>query len=203
MKEKHLSIKNILAFSFVACLMFIAFFIRLPFGFNTTIKNEVVPSATIVPTPSSSPSQKPTVGTKTSVGKQPLPVLSGASIFNAVNTYRAQNGHPFLSVSDELCRIAESRADYMMANNMSAFKTSGLGSHTGFRDVQYSGNGVGEDLAANVISTANVMTVWKNSPPHNELMLTTIKDNTPITKGCVATRVSEIGSIVVLEVGDK
>lgn len=183
--------------------MFVGFFFKLPFDFKSTNGNEVTPNITIAPFPVLSPSHEPTVSPKVAPTKQPLPVLNGASIFNAVNAYRSQNGAPFLSVSDELCRIAESRADYMMANNMSAFKTSGLGAHTGFRDVQYSGNGVGENLAANVASTANVMAIWKNSPPHNELMLWTIKDNTPITKGCVATRVSEIGSIVVLEVGDK
>jgi hypothetical protein len=34
-------------------------------------------------------------------------------------------------------------------------------------------------------------------------MLTTEKYGAPITKGCVATRVSEVGSIAVLLIGDK
>lgn len=203
MKEIQIKTKSFLIFFFVVSLMFVGFLFKLPFDFKSSSQKEVVPTITIAPFPVLNPSHEPTMSPKVTPTKQPLPVLNGASIFNAVNAYRSQNGEPFLSVSDELCRIAESRADYMMINNMSAFKTSGLGSHTGFRDVQYSGNGVGEDLAANVVSTANVMAVWKNSPPHNELMLTTIRDGTPITKGCVATRVSEVGSIVVLEVGDK
>lgn len=155
------------------------------------------PAASLVPTVTSQETPQ-SVATK-----PPLPVLSGADIFNAVNSYRAKNGKPFLSVSDELCKIAEDRANYMMANGMSAFKTSGVGAHTGFRDTQYSGMGIGENLAANVGSTARTMYIWENSLPHRELMLWTEKDGTLITKGCVATRVSIVGSIVVLEVGDK
>jgi len=110
-----------------------------------------------------------------------------------------------LTVSDELCRLAETRADYMMRNGMEAFKSSQTGSHTGLIDVssQYSGGGVGENLAANLSSDTAVIGIWKNSPPHRELMLWTEKDGFLITKGCVATRVSEVGSIVILLVGDK
>ena len=93
----------------------------------------------------------------------------------------------------------------MMSNRMTAFKSSETGGHTGLINVssQYSGGGVGENLAANVDTDASVIEIWKTSTPHRELMLWTEKDGTPITKGCIATRVSEIGSIVVLLVGDK
>ena len=141
--------------------------------------------------------------TETTEVGQPLPVLHGDVIFGLINQYRSSKGLPFLSVSDELCRLAEGRADLMMANDMEAFKRSGTGSHYGFDSTNYSGEGVGENLAANVGLDADVLTIWKNSPPHNELLLWTVKDGTPITKGCVATRVSKVGSIVVLLVGDK
>ncbi|MFA6007029.1 MAG: CAP domain-containing protein [Candidatus Shapirobacteria bacterium] len=156
------------------------------------------------PIPTSVPETTPTsTSTPTKTGKQPLPVLKGSSIFSFVNQYRASKGLPFLSVSDELCKLAEKRADLMMANNMEAFKKSGTGNHYQFDDVQYSGNGVGENIAANLGRDKDVVEKWKTSPPHNELMLWTEKEGTQITKGCVATRVSEVGSIVVLLVGDK
>lgn len=164
------------------------------------------PQPTVIPI--AIPTLKPTVKPlKQNVqqAKQPLPILSGSNIFNMVNAFRMTNGKPGLSVSDELCRLAEARADYMMANGMTAFKSSTTGGHTGFTDVssQYSGSGVGENLAANSATDASVIEIWKNSPPHRDLMLWTEKGGFPITKGCLATRVSEVGSIAILLVGDK
>lgn len=162
---------------------------------------------TPLPTPTPAPIKTPVpqaIPTPTPT-KQPLPVLNGGNIFNMVNAFRTANGKPGLSVSDELCRLAEARADYMMANNMAAFKSSKTGGHTGLIDVssQYSGSGVGENLAANLGTDASVIEIWKNSPPHRELMLWTEKNGSSMTKGCIATRVSEVGSIIVLFVGDK
>jgi len=176
------------------------------------LSNQTVPTVTPTksPTPTSAPTTtQPLKKTDTASQVQPtpakLPVLNGGNIFNLVNTYRSSNGKPFLTVSDELCNLAEIRADYMMRNGMEAFKSSQTGGHTGLIDVssQYSGGGVGENLAANLGSDPAVIEIWKNSPPHRELMLWTEKDGTLITKGCIATRVSEVGSIVVLLVGDK
>lgn len=189
--------------TFVVSLL-ILFFVSLG-GMSFLLRNYLIARQSINATPTASlaPAITSQETPQSVATKQPLPVLSGADIFNAVNSYRAKNGKPFLSVSDELCKIAENRADYMMANGMSAFKTSGVGAHTGFRDMQYSGMGIGENLAANVVSTARTMYIWENSPPHRELMLWTEKEGALITKGCIATRVSTVGSIVVLEVGDK
>ena len=93
----------------------------------------------------------------------------------------------------------------MMSNRMTAFKSSETGGHKGLTDVssQYSGGGIGENLAANVGTDTSAIETWKASAPHRELMLWTEKNGTSITKGCIATRVSEVGSIVVLLVGDK
>jgi uncharacterized protein YkwD len=145
---------------------------------------------------------KPMATSKPKASKN-LPVLNGGNIFSLINQHRSSLDLAFLSVSGELCGIAEARADLMMANEMKAFKESGTGSHFGLGGVSYSGEGVGENLAANVARNVDVLTIWKNSPPHNDLMLWTSKNGIPITKGCVATRVSEVGSIVVLLVGDK
>jgi len=150
--------------------------------------------------PTTIPTKKTTSSNPT---KQPLPVLNGGNIFSLVNQYRSSKGLPFLSVSDELCGMAGKRADLMMANNMEAFKKSSTGNHYQFDDVQYSGEGVGENVAANLAKDNDVVEKWKTSSAHNELMLWTEKEGTKITKGCVATRVSEVGSIVVLLVGDK
>jgi len=166
-------------------------------------------TTTPTPAPTGTIRRLPSINTPTpfpkAIEKPPLPVLNGSSIFNMVNTFRASNGKPFLSVSDELCRLAEARADYMMSNKMTAFKSSKTNGHTGFTNAisQYSGSGVGENLAANVSADMSVIEIWKNSPPHKELMLSVKENDTQITKGCIATRVSEIGSIVVLLVGDK
>lgn len=158
------------------------------------------PTATSTPPPTAKVNSAPVVAPT----KQPLPVLSGSEIFNAINAYRASRSKPGLSVSDELCRIAEGRADFMMVDKMAAFKSSSKGNHTGFRDTfDYSGAGIGENLAANVVSTASVMALWKSSPPHNELMLATEWNGTPMIKGCIAIRVKDYGSVVVLEIGDK
>jgi len=181
---------------------------------NRKLENQFsVLQPTVIPTPTPTkpvdPRKVPSRNMPTSfpkaIEKLPLPVLNGGNIFNRVNAFRTSNGKPFLSVSDELCRLAEIRADYMMSNGMAAFKSSKTGGHTGLIDVssRYSGGGVGENLAANLSNDPAVIEIWKNSPPHRELMLWTEKDGFLITKGCIATRVSEVGSIVVLLVGDK
>lgn len=169
-------------------------------GIKATIDLSSGKDVTIEPTSTTTPTKKTTLLNPT---KQPLPVLNGGNIFSLVNQYRSSKGLPFLSVSDELCGMAEKRADLMMANNMEAFKKSSTGNHYQFDDVQYSGEGVGENVAANLAKDSDVVEKWKTSPAHNELMLWTEKEGTKITKGCVATRVSEVGSIVVLLVGDK
>ncbi len=169
----------------------------------------VIPSSINTPTPSPVFTNKTTNKEKgnatkvTDASKPPLPILNGGNIFNLINQYRSSKGLPFLSVSSELCAIAEGRADLMMANDMEAFKKSATGSHFGLDSTSYSGQGVGENLAANLARDEDVLRKWQSSPPHNELMLWTSKDGTSITKGCIATRVSEVGSIIVLLVGDK
>lgn len=179
---------------------------------NNSQNNQFIASdkEIVSPTPPTRPTTTPTntptiVKPQTQPTSGELPVLNGGNIFGLINTYRTSNGKPILSVSDELCRLAEIRADYMMSNGMAAFKSSKTGGHTGLIDVssQYSGSGVGENLAANLSTDVSVIEIWKNSPPHRELMLWIEKDGFPITKGCVATRVSEVGSIAILLVGDK
>lgn len=212
-KSRQAGLASVIILIIVSALVFGLAYSSIYFENNKVGEQKGVVNETLTVTPTQSPTVIPTrspsinkdsvrVTTQPSV-KPTLPVLSGASIFNAVNVYRSSQGKSQFSVSGELCSIAEKRADYMMADKMAAFKSSGTGSHTGFRDTSYSGNMMGENLAANVTSTANTMSIWKSSPPHNELMLTTERGGFKMTKACIATRVSEVGSIVVLEIGDK
>jgi len=166
------------------------------------IKNERKPSAQ----PTEKINAEPQA--KTSIDK--LPVLNGGAIFGLINAYRASNGKPYWSVSDELCRLAEQRAEYLiqptyedfMENTYPSFKN-----HPGFQDIasafNYSGLGLSENLAMGAKSDTDVINIWKNSPPHNGLMLTTDYNGANYTKACVATRVKYYGSITVLLVGDK
>jgi len=147
-------------------------------------------------------SKPATTPSSTPVNTQTLPTLDEASIFSAVNAYRSASGKPPFNLSQELCAVAESRADFMMRDGMAAFKNSKTDAHVGYDDVFIPNNNMGENLAANVRSTNETMTVWKNSGPHNALLLITEVSGSAITKGCVATRVATYGSIVVLEVGD-
>lgn len=170
---------------------------------STVIPTIITPTSTPTKTPSKTNQQTENNTNSTTSSKPPLPVLSGANIFALINQYRSNQSLPFLSVSDELCNLAEKRASLMMANNMEAFKNSSAGNHYQFDSVEYSGEGVGENIGANFAKDADVVNAWKKSPGHNALMLLTEKDGAIITKACVATRVSEVGSIVILLVGDK
>lgn len=193
---------------------------------NSTLKapQNYPNNSTISPTetPTLQPTTKPTVlPTKTPVvvkittqpSQQPngnLPILNGGNIFGKINAYRITNGRPSWSVSDELCRLAESRAEYLiqptyedfMKNTYPSFKN-----HPGFQDMasalNYSGIGLSENLAMGAKSDEGVIQIWKNSPPHNALMLATDHNGTVYTKACVATRVKYYGSISVLLAGDK
>lgn len=134
-----------------------------------------------------------------------LPSLHGDVIFNLINQYRVSKGLPFYIVSNELCNLAQERANYLIANNMAAFKSSSIGNHTGFREMtaNYSGSGVGEDLLGNVTSDQYALADWQSSPPHNALLLATNYQGEIMTKACVATIVKPYGDIAVLLVGDK
>jgi len=164
----------------------------------TLNKENTSPSSSLKPT--TLPTNPPTT-----IKKQTLPVLNGGNIFNLVNAYRSANGKPFLSVSSELCGLAEERADYMIVNHREAFKTSTVGNHSNFSEATlgYSGGMIGENLAMNVTADQKVISLWKSSPPHNSLMLMTEKDGFVMSKACVATRVVKDGSIIVLLIGDK
>lgn len=158
--------------------------------------------------PSSDPTSRQS-GTQATVSQE-LPNLNGGNIFGLVNAYRISNGKPPWTVSDELCKLAEGRAEYViqptyddfLKNTYSSFK-----SHPGFQDMakafNYSGLGLSENLAMGARSDSGVITLWKNSPTHNALMLAVDHNGTVYTKACVATRVKYYGSITVLLAGDK
>jgi len=172
----------------------------------------VVPSQTPSPTikPTAQPTKKPNIESRTQTSTEKLPVLNGGTIFGLINKYRGSNNKPYWSVSDELCRLAEQRAEYLIQPTYEDFVKNTYPSfknHPGFQDMagafNYSGIGLSENLAMGAKSDADVLNMWKNSPPHNALMLATDHNGTTYTKACIATRVKYYGSITVLLAGDK
>ncbi len=153
-------------------------------------------------------------------------ILDNDHILLLINQYRIQNGLVKLEKSTELCKLAEERASYLMADRMSAYRSSQIGNHTGFKKagVGYSGTGVGENIGANLANgfkenpngdfskNRNIVKTnqdigavnqWKQSPPHNELLLSKEKGETILTKACVASRVEDYGMLTVFLTGDK
>lgn len=179
---------------------------------DNRITSTLVPTNSPTPTvmPTSKPTEKPSDDSEKQPSTSKLPVLNGSAIFGLINSYRASNGKPFWSVSSELCRLAEQRAEYLiqptyedfLKNTFPSFK-----SHPGFQDManslNYSGLGLSENLAMGAKSDSDVLNMWKNSAGHNSLMLATDHNGTTYTKACVATRVKYYGSITVLLAGDK
>lgn len=202
---------------FIVLLLTAAYLlIRIQTSTKSTANKQVTP--TVVPTYSPTPTIKPTVQpakktntepqTQTSTDK--LPVLNGGAIFGLINAYRTSSGKPYWSVSDELCRLAEQRAEYLIQPTYEDFVKNiypSFKNHPGFQDMadafNYSGLGLSENLAMGAKSDIGVINNWKNSPAHNGLMLTTDHNGTTYTKACIATRVKYYGSITVLLVGDK
>jgi len=168
----------------------------------------------VLPTPTAIPTSKP------------VQILNNDNILKLINQYRQQNGLEPLTKSEELCRLAEQRASYLMADRMSAYRSSDIGNHSGFRSSVdgYSGNGIGENIGANIPpgfkdnpnddysgytkqyktnQDAGAVSQWVHSPPHNALLLTNEKDGVKLTKGCVAHRIEDYAMLTVLLVGDK
>lgn len=142
-----------------------------------------------------------------------VPKLNSGTIFNLINNYRQSKGLWNYSVSDELCVLAEKRADFLMANDMAAAKASFPENHIGlYEQMQvYSGTGVAENFVTNIYTDQEVLTAWQTSPPHNEVLLSTktVRADQPeyartsVTKGCIAVKINGYESMVVLLVGDK
>lgn len=169
------------------------------------------PLPTIKPTkPALIPSTpKPTVIPKL-IPSQPKSNINGSGVFNSVNAYRASKGLPGLDVSDELCRLATIRANFIAIDNHKRLKEEP--GHPGFDEQlgfdKYSGRYIGENISFIGFKSTNnssqgVVDWWKISPSHNELLLNTQVEGITATKGCVATALDNEGTISILLVGDK
>lgn len=181
---------------------------------ENVIPGTPLPSPTIIPTQAPNPTFIPTP--KPAIAPKPVPTvkptISGSEVFNAINAYRHSRGLPGLDVSDELCKFAQTRANFLVADNEKTARESSIGNHIGFKDQvsfdQYSGDFVGEAFARIGIlspsySSSGVVTGWKNSPPHNGLLLRTKENGITSNKGCVATATNQEATVTVLLVGDK
>lgn len=173
-----------------------------------------LPSPPVLPTQTPEPTFIPTP--KPTIAQTPTPILkptiSGSEVFNLVNAYRRSQSLSGLDVSDELCKFAQTRANFLVADNEKAARESSTENHIGFRDQvsfdQYSGDYVGENIAriginSTSYSSSGVVTGWKNSPPHNKLLLRTEENRIISNKGCVATATNQEATVTVLLVGDK
>lgn len=183
-------------------------------------KDAPVPAQSLMPvqteSPSVQPAQTPVITQKptTQVNQQAdtpkpvsdAPILSGANIFYFINGYRSQNGKPELQLSNELCQLAQYRANLML-NEDSRLEKSSVGNHYKFSELmdRYSGNTLGENVFSSLRSgDVKAIEIWKDSPPHNELMLS-LKDpqDTVFTHGCVGTAYNGNSNVAVFLIGDK
>ncbi len=90
-----------------------------------------------------------------------------------INNYRAQNGLPALSMSNALYNASEGHsADMGLRNYFSHTGSDGSSPWDRIRAAGYTYNTyLGENIAAGYVDAQSVFDAWRNSPPHNENML--------------------------------
>lgn len=171
-------------------------------AFTQTLPPQATPQKTITPQATKNPIAFQSAPI---IQKTPTVSLNPDTVFWLINGYRNTQGKPALQKSNELCAIANSRVDGVMANWRSSYDNTKVGAHYGFAQSasSYSGTGVGENLYFNGTSEGMVLEGWKSSPRHNELLLATERGGTVINFGCVASKYSDIGSVTLLLVGDR
>ena len=93
------------------------------------------------------------------------------TVFELLNTYRAQNGLQPLKLSPTLSRAAAWKTENMLAlGYFDHFDLDGRSHIQRARDCGYPGSNVGENLAKSFSASA-VVSAWKGSPGHNAAML--------------------------------
>lgn len=171
-----------------------------------------IPSATFSPAQTSKPTFIPTPKPAYIPKPSPSPKsnINGSGVFNSINAYRTSKGLPGLDVSDELCRLATIRANFIAIDNHKRLKEEP--GHPGFNEQlgfdKYSGRYIGENISFIGFNSTNnssqgVVGWWETSPSHNELLLKTQVGDIAATKGCVATVLDQEGTVTILLVGDK
>ncbi len=99
--------------------------------------------------------------------------VSAASLIAGINVYRTNNGLPALVVDQTVQNEAQKRATEMaQSGTFSHTRPNGQPWQTAFGnnwDKMYSK--LGEDLARGQSSSAKVISAWKKSPGHNEVLL--------------------------------
>ena len=110
-----------------------------------------------------------------------IPEQEVIDIYNAINDYREENGLHRLVLDEELCKLA-----YIRAQEQGQLKghtrPDGRRFNTVAKDYGYQYNGIGENIALGPDADCyETVKGWKNSPGHNEMML---------TKKCVKTGIA-------------
>jgi uncharacterized protein YkwD len=122
------------------------------------------------------------------------------TMFDLINAYRTQNGKPVLSWSDALKRpSAWLSADMLTSRNLSHTDSLGRTLETRLPDCGFPiSTRYGENIANGAPNASDIVTAWKNSPPHNTIML-----DTAYTQGAVSMALDTTGQIAfwTLDVG--
>lgn len=97
---------------------------------------------------------------------------SELTLFNLINTYRAENNLPALTWSSSLSKAAAWHANDMLSNNYFSH-TDSLGRDAGTRLTQcgYNWSAYGENIFPSSADPQAAFDSWKNSAPHNTAML--------------------------------
>lgn len=128
------------------------------------------------------------------------PQLHSNEILNLVNQYRQSKKLPTWTTSEEICNLAEKRADFLSENNGIAL-TSSTEEYQKQLDEQaknYSGASLNELYISNVGTNQEAISSWKGSPDNNKFLLMTESNGASITLACAAVRVERSLSLVVL-----
>ena len=125
------------------------------------------PVIPVIPTPGTANDTCASVGSPSSATQ--------LQMFNAVNTWRQQNGLATLAYSTKLEQAANAQAQDMYTRHFfDHTNPDGKGPLDRANDVGFcttSSRTVGENIAWNQQTVADVQTAWQNSPGHNENML--------------------------------
>lgn len=94
-----------------------------------------------------------------------------ADVINQTNTFRAANGLTELEMLDELNTIAQKHSENMASGRVS-FGHSGFAKRAALARKKIEGvNGFAENVAYGPTSAAQLISMWKDSPPHRRNML--------------------------------
>lgn len=114
------------------------------------------------PAPESPAPETPSVGGSLQAQRQ--------AVLDLVNAARAENGKSALTLNDELCDVAQLRAEEIV-KSFSHTRPNGSSCFTAIQEAGIRGGAMGENIAAGQSSPAAVMNSWMNSEGHRANIL--------------------------------